>query len=98
MTRDAGSVINGPRTQPGLETRLAKNMYILRLCGMRMNTYYTTLRLIKIQFGSWFEKHIFIPSNEFFKLVRSVLLGGNSNSLIYSSPARIGKKLIKNIY
>ena len=55
-------------------------------------------RLIKIQFGSWFEKQLFIPSNEFFKLVRSVLLGGNSNSLIYSSPARIGKKLIKNIY
>ena len=48
MTRDAGSVINGPRTQPGLETRLAKNMYILRLCGMRrMNTYYTTLKAYK---------------------------------------------------
>ena len=50
MTRDAGSVINGPCTQPGLETRLAKNMYILRLCGMRMNTCYiinVPLRLIK---------------------------------------------------
>ena len=46
--RDAGSVINGPRTQPGLETRLAKNMYILRLCGMRrMNTYYITLKAYK---------------------------------------------------
>ena len=28
-------VINGPRTQPGHETGLAKNMYILRLSGMR---------------------------------------------------------------
>ena len=59
VTGDPSLIINGPRTQPGHETRLAKNMYIPRLGGMReeeenifrQSDIHLEPSLIKIQFG-----------------------------------------------